>query len=200
MNLHGIAGPIVAAVNPWTPVSVQISTGPAATGPSGRQTPGYATPGAITGSIAGTILTVTAVGAGSTLQDGQALADLTTALLPNTIITGQLTGTPGGAGTYSVNQSQTVGAEAMTTSLLLLGQVQPITWRDLQQNEGINLSGVRWKIYLRGQVDGIIRPERKGGDLITIASGRHQGVWLVAQVLEQFPDWVCAAITLQNGS
>jgi hypothetical protein len=66
--------------------------------------------------------------------------------------------------------------------------------------EGLNLGGVRWKAYLSGEVDAIVRPENKGGDLITISSGRHQGVWLVAQVLEQWPNFVCAAITLQDGS
>jgi len=43
------------------------------------------------------------------------------------------------------------------------------------------------------------RVTRGGGDLITIATGGvNDGVWLVAQVLEQFPDWVAAACTLQN--
>jgi hypothetical protein len=79
-------------------------------------------------------------------------------------------------------------------------QIQPLTWRDIQQLDGINLGGVRWKVYLYGQVDGLVRPERKGGDLIIIAAGRHQGTWLVAQVLEQWPDFVLAAITQQNGS
>lgn len=128
MNLHAIAGPIVGAVNPQIPVTVQISTGPASTAPDGTQTPGYAAP------------------------------------------------------------------------VTLLGQVQPLTARDLQQLDGINLGGVRWKIYLSGQIDAIVRPERKGGDLVTIATGRHEGVWLTVLVLEQWPDWCVAAITQQNGA
>lgn len=80
------------------------------------------------------------------------------------------------------------------------GQVQPISTPDLQQLDGVNLGGVRWKIYLYGAVNGIVRPERKGGDLITISTGPHRGKWLVVQVLEQWPDWVCAAIVQQNGS
>lgn len=199
MNLHAIAGPIVGAVNPQIAVSVQISTGPDATAADGTQTPSYATPGAITASIAGTVLNVTAIASG-TLQAGQTLSDLTAALLPNTSITRQLSGTLDGVGTYSVNQEQTVPSEAMTTALLLSGQVQPLTARDLQQLDGVNLGGVRWKIYLFGQIDAIVRPERKGGDLVTISSGPHQGVWLVVLVLEQFPDWCCAAIVQQNGS
>ena len=115
----------------------------------------------------------------------------------------------------SVNPLQTVSVQISTgsttvsdgsrtpsfaTPVSVMGQIQPISTRDLAQLEGINLGGVRWKIYLNGEVDSVVRPEVKGGDLITIASGRHQGVWLVVAVIEQFPDWCCAAIVQQNGS
>lgn len=83
-------------------------------------------------------------------------------------------------------------------NLPLIGQIQPITTRDMMQLDGVNLGGVHWKIYLNGEVDSIVRPEKKGGDLVIIPSGRHKGTWLVVQVLEQFPDWVCAAIVMQN--
>ncbi len=82
--------------------------------------------------------------------------------------------------------------------VIVLGQVQPITSGDLRQLEGVNLGGVRWKIYLSGNIDGIVRPERKGGDLVTISTGPHQGVWLVVQILESWPDWCVAAIVQQN--
>lgn len=92
------------------------------------------------------------------------------------------------------------GTETPTyaADLILSGQIQPIQTRDLMQLDGVNLGGVHWKIYLNGQVDSIVRPEKKGGDLIVIPSGRHAGTWLVVQVLEQFPDWVCAAIVFQS--
>lgn len=127
MNLHGIAGPVVAAVNPNFPVSLQASTG-STVGADGTPTPTYA------------------------------------------------------------------------AAVSVLAQIQPMTARDLQQLEGVNLGGVKWKAYLYGEVDAVVRPESEGGDLITISSGRHQGTWLVVQVLEQFPDWCCAAIVQQNGS
>jgi hypothetical protein len=197
LNLHAIVSPVIGAVNQSIPVTVRISVG-TVTNPDGSRTPAYETPGSLTGSVSGTTLTVTAVASGY-LAAGQLLADAGPSLLPGTTITDQIGGTPGGIGTYSVNQPQTVASEAMTTSLTVLAQVQPITWHDLQQMEGLNLGGVRWKAYLSGEVDAIVRPENKGGDLITISSGRHQGVWLVAQVLEQWPNFVCAAITLQDG-
>jgi hypothetical protein len=43
VNLHGIAAPAVAAVNPLVPLTVQISTG-YATGPDGSRAPAYAAP------------------------------------------------------------------------------------------------------------------------------------------------------------
>jgi hypothetical protein len=154
--------------------------------------------GSCTVTSLSTVLNVTAVSSG-VLQAGHALADVTSALLFGTAITELLSGT-GAVGTYEINQPQTVSSEAMTTSMTLSGQVQPISTRDLQMLDGINLGGVRWKIYLEGEVDSIVRPEKKGGDLITISTGRHQGTWLVVAVLEQWPDWcVCAMVQQLNG-
>lgn len=195
MNVHGLASGAIGVVNPPQKVGVFISVGNVRY-PDGSTLPAYATPGAFVGSIAGTVLTVSAISAGM-IQVGQALADESGNLLSGTVITGMLGGA-GGTGAYSVNQAQSVGLEAMTTSLVMTADVQPTSFRDLQQLDGLNLGGIRWKTYLSGEVDAIVRPESKGGDLIVISSGRHQGNWLVAQILEQWPDWVCAAITLQN--
>lgn len=200
MNLHGIVAPYIGAVNPQIPVEVLISTGPGEPSADGSEVPGYATPGSITASLADDILTVSAIASGS-LQIGQTLSDLTSALAPGTAITGQLSGPVGGIGTYTVNRGgQAVGSETMTTALILIGQVQPITTDDLRQLDGVNLGGVKWKIYLNGEIDSVVRPERKGGDLVKIATGRHQGTWLVVQILEQWPDWCVGAIVQQNGS
>jgi hypothetical protein len=197
VNLHGIVASQVAAVNPQTLVTLRISAGQAATAANGTRQPLYETPGALTGSISGTVLTVTAVASGK-LASGQILAG--TGLLAGTRITRQLSGTEGGIGTYSLNRTQIVASEALTTDLIIPAQVQPITWRDLQQLEGLNLAGERRKVYLYGATDSVVRVQRKGGDLITIPAGVNAGTWLVAQTLEQFPDWVSAAVTLQNGS
>lgn len=58
------------------------------------------------GSIALTVLTVTAVEKG-VLLPGTVLTDPDGFILPNTVITSQLSGTTGGAGTYRVSPSQT---------------------------------------------------------------------------------------------
>jgi hypothetical protein len=79
-------------------------------------------------------------------------------------------------------------------------QVQALTFRDIMQVDGLNLQGTRRAIYLYGEVDGLVRVSQRGGDLITLADGPNVGVWLVAQVLEQWPDWCKVAATLQNGA
>jgi hypothetical protein len=65
-------------------------------------------------SSAGTILNVTAVTSGTIGVGGTNLFDTSGSILPGTIVVSQLTGTPGGIGTYSVNLTQLVIAETMT--------------------------------------------------------------------------------------
>lgn len=189
-----MAGSIVATVNPRQLLSVQVSTD-STTDAASNPIPSYATPGSITAAISANLLTVGAVGSG-TLQRGQVLAGAD--LLPGTIITGFVSGTKGGVGVYTVNRAQEVSSEAMTTSLMLNGQVQPLQYKDIQLMDGLNLQGTRRKFYLYGAVDGLVRSENKGGDLITDPWDK---VWLVATVAEQWSrSWVAALATLQNGS
>jgi hypothetical protein len=196
MNLHGIASSAISAVNPSIPVTVRVSAGQSDPGDNGERTPLYETPGALVGSIAAGVLTATVVSQGK-LKKGQTVAG--TGLPASLAVVRQLSGTAGGIGTYQLNQAVSAASLAMTTSLVLRAQVQALTWRDLQQLEGLNLGGTRRKIYLFGEVEGIARPDGKGGDLVTIAvGGVNDGEWLVAQALEQYPDWVSAAITQQN--
>lgn len=66
----------------------------------------------VTGSIAALVLTVTAVGSGGlSVDDLIAGANVTV----GTHIVNQLTGTPGGIGTYTVDISQTAASAAITT-------------------------------------------------------------------------------------
>lgn len=90
--------------------------------------------GSFTGAITGTTLTASSV-TGSILQ-GQPLVG--TGVVAGTLVTGQLTGTPGGAGTYTVSSSQTVTSESMTTAgvppasgyLVACAYTQNVNWRD----------------------------------------------------------------------
>lgn len=196
MNLHGIVSPFIASVNPLIPVTIRISDGAnTVTASDGSRTPAYATPAAFTAAIAGTIMTVSAVASGKLLV-GQTVAGAGVA--DETLITGLGSGS-GGVGTYIVGRSQDVDEDDMTSSLVLNAQIQPISSRDLQHLDGLNLNGTMRSFYLYGAVDCVTRVTKGGGDLIDVAAGSvNDGTWLVNQVIEQFPDWVKAACTLQN--
>lgn len=82
--------------------------------------------------------------------------------------------------------------------VVLPGQVQPLTYSEIRQLDSLNIQGTRRAIYVNGRLDGLVRVDKKGGDLITITDGPSKGVWLVVLVLEQWPDWAKVAATLQN--
>jgi hypothetical protein len=200
VNLHSLASGMISAVNPQIPVLLRASIGNSMDA-AGKRSPAFATPGAFSGSISGQTLTVSSITLGKLLA-GQAIAGA--GVITGTKILQQLTGTPGGPGTYQVDQAQTVTAESMTSSLTVLAQIQHLTWRDLQLMEGLVLQGTRRAIYLFGAVEAVVRSTNQGGDLITFPDG---SLWLVAQVLETYGNdggakvgWVKVAATLQNGS
>ncbi len=86
---------------------------------------------------------------------------------------------------------------AYNTPDTMSAQVQELNERDLRQLEGLNVGGSMRKIYLNGEVDAVVRVNKKGGDLITLADGT---VWLTTAALEIWPDWCCVSVTLQDGS
>lgn len=73
-------------------------------------------------------------------------------------------------------------------------QVQALSYDEIKQLDGLNIQGVRRKIYLNGDWSSLVRTAGKGGDLVTLPDGT---VWLVALVFEHWPDWTSAAITQQ---
>lgn len=63
-------------------------------------------------------------------------------------------------------------------------QMQPLTFRDLVQLEGLNLNGEKRAFYTQADVQGASRPDGLGGDVLTLdADG---SVWLCVQILERF--------------
>jgi hypothetical protein len=77
-----------------------------------------------TGSIAGTVLTVSAVAFG-TIRAGAILFGVGVAA-PTQILV-QLTGSPGGTGTYTVSPGQTIGSETLASGAKLLEQGAQVT-------------------------------------------------------------------------
>ena len=176
---------------------------------------------------------------------------------------------PAVLGTVRVSTGYTTSAAGTRTSTYRDAtgvelQIQALTFRDLTQIDGLNLNGTRRGIYIRGRVEGLVRPENRGGDLVIIPTASFTGsvagtvltvaalasgeirigdtltgtgvtagtkvigfgtgtggigtyaldtsqtvassalqtaqTWLVAMVLEQWPDWCKVAATLQDRS
>ncbi len=100
---------------------------------------------------------------------------------------------------YATNSDFTT-TPSYAPAVTVLAQVQALSGKDLRQIEGLNLQGTLKTIYLNGEIDGVVRAQLKGGDLITLPDN---SIWLVSHVLEPWnltAGWTKAIITLQNGS
>lgn len=77
-------------------------------------------------------------------------------------------------------------------------QMQALQYDDLKQLSGLNIQGERRAMYINGNWGGVIRPDGKGGDVITLPDG---SIWLVVLVLENWAatsGWCKVAVTRQN--
>lgn len=100
----------VRVVNTGTTVVYMGYGATAAAATAGAITPSTVS---VTGSISGNVLTVSAVGSG-VLFPSQLLS--ATGILPNTVLTQQLSGTAGGVGQYLVSVSQTLASTTITSA------------------------------------------------------------------------------------
>lgn len=104
--------------------------------------------------------------------------------------------------TIETNGKQTPTYAAPAT---IGAQIQPVSGDDLKQIEYLNMQGIFRKVYAYGDVEGIVRPELKGGDLLQFAPvlGGALRNWLVVHVLETWtPDtagWCAVIAALQEG-
>ena len=108
---------------------------------------------------------------------------------------------PNIAATVRVSEGSTTNADGSRVpkfaDISFRAQVQALQYNDMVHLDGLNIQGIRRAIYLNGSIDGINRINKKGGDLVKIAQGPNAGSWLVALVLECWPDWCKVAVTLQ---
>jgi len=85
-------------------------------------------------------------------------------------------------------------------------QIQALDGNDLKQIEQLNLQGALRALYMYGNLAGVIRPDQRGGDLVTIKSGRttsiqipvtasQTGVITVPHGLKVVPDQVKILMT-----
>jgi hypothetical protein len=79
------------------------------------------------------------------------------------------------------------------TPLATTGNKQSLTGSDIYRLQGQNVQGVVCKMYLSGNYEGLFRVLGKGGDLLIF----ENHTYLVAAVLERYPEWCCVALTMQ---
>ena len=72
-------------------------------------------------------------------------------------------------------------------------QVQALTQADLRHLDGLNIQGATRSIILKGELNAVVRLNAQGGDLVSIGSE----TWLTVAILENWPLWTRAAISLQ---
>lgn len=111
--------------------------------------------------------------------------DLVSGVLPRKAITiesstGYSTGTDG---------TRTPTYTPITTT----GSVQPLSAKDLQHINSLNIQGVVQKLWLDGNYEGLFRVTGQGGDLIKFDSQTY----LVATVFERWPGWCSLGLTMQ---
>jgi hypothetical protein len=101
--------------------------------------------------------------------------------------------------TISPSIGSTTGADGKRTpsygpAVQARAQIQPLQYTDIVQLDGLNIQGKRRALYIDGNWEGIVRADKKGGDLITFSDGSS---WHVVLVLESWPDWCKVAVTEQ---
>jgi hypothetical protein len=82
-------------------------------------------------------------------------------------------------------------------------QVQALTGKDLMHEAFQSMQGVKRSVYVQGNVQGVVRPDGTGGDLLVFPQDRGgpNRTWLVVVVLETWtPDsagWCKVGVVLQ---
>lgn len=88
-----------------------------------------------------------------------------------------------------INLSETVNA-----------QVQGLSAGDLQFVDGLNIQGVLRSVHLYGNVQGVVRTDQKGGDILRFpqVSGGSVLDWKIVQVMETWQTWCRVIVCLQS--
>ncbi|MCL2887521.1 MAG: hypothetical protein FWF20_12270 [Betaproteobacteria bacterium] len=78
--------------------------------------------------------------------------------------------------------------------------VQGLSASDLQHAEGLNIQGVLRSVHLYGNVQGVVRADQQGGDILQFPAepGGAARNWRVIQVMETWPTWCRVLVHLQN--
>jgi hypothetical protein len=78
-------------------------------------------------------------------------------------------------------------------------QVQGISAGDMRHVDGLNIEGVKRAVIMYGNVQGVVRADQKGGDLLTfpeVPNGVSRS-WRVVSIMETWPTWCKVIVVLQ---
>ena len=87
-----------------------------------------------------------------------------------------------------------------TITLTVEAQVQALSTSDLQQVDGLNMTGVMRTVYLYGNAAGVVRVDQIGGDILRFPEVPNGTVrnWLITKVVETWAEWSKVIVTLQQ--
>lgn len=87
-----------------------------------------------------------------------------------------------------------------TTSSTVEAQVQGLSAQDLQHVDALNIEGVKRSVHMYGDVQGVVRADQKGGDILQFPEVPGGAVrnWRVISVMETWPTWARVIVALQN--
>lgn len=82
----------------------------------------------------------------------------------------------------------------------VLIQEQGVSARALAHLHSLNIQGVLRSVHIRANAQGVVRVNRRGGDLLYFPElpGGTPYVWKVVQVLETWPTWARVIVNLQT--
>lgn len=78
-------------------------------------------------------------------------------------------------------------------------QVQGLSAGELAHTDGLNIQGVRRAVYMFGNLQGVVRADKQGGDILQFPEipGQSAKDWRVVHVLETWPEWSKVVVVMQ---
>jgi hypothetical protein len=101
-------------------------------------------------------------------------------------------------GGYTTNADGSRTPTTVSSSVQL--QVQATSGKDLAHTDGLNIQGVMRTVVMYGNVQGVVRADQQGGDILQFPEVPGGAVrnWRVVSVMETWPTWARVIVALQN--
>jgi hypothetical protein len=99
---------------------------------------------------------------------------------------------------YSVNADFSRSPDYSDTEIKI--QSQAISSDDLKHIQELNIQGILRSVYIYGNLQGVVRADEKGGDLLIFKEvpSAPDRTWKVIKVVETWPDWSHVIACMMN--